>query len=136
MNVPVLVEVCVDSVVSAAAAERGGAGRIELCSSLIEGGVTPSAGLIGATRTGVSVPLFIMIRPRAGDFYYDDEEFDVMQRDIAVAKNLGANGIVFGILDADGNVDVSFTPMPATTIEVWQWGTSPWWWSIAEFNVF
>ena len=101
----VQVEVCVDSVASAVAAERGGAARIELCSSLIEGGVTPSAGLIASTRAAISIPLHLMIRPRGGDFFYDAHEFDAMRRDIALAQRLGANGIVFGILNVDGSVD-------------------------------
>lgn len=102
-------EVCVDSLESAMAAERGGADRVELCSSLLEGGVTPSAGLIATVRKKLSIGLHIMIRPRAGDFCYDAEEIDVMRRDILMAKQLGADGVVFGILDADGNVDVQKT---------------------------
>jgi copper homeostasis protein len=105
-NLPISVEIVVDSVASARAAERGGAIRLELCSSLIEGGVTPSAGLIELTRAAVTIGVFVMIRPRGGDFYYDAEEFEIMQRDIAAAKRLGADGVVFGLLDVNGNIDI------------------------------
>ena len=101
----VLLEICLDSVESAAAAERGGADRVELCAGLPEGGTTPSAGMIAATRKKIAIGLQVMIRPRGGDFCYSADEFSIMQRDILIAKQLGAGGVVCGILNPDGNVD-------------------------------
>ncbi len=109
MTEQVLIEVCVDSVVSAIAAERGGAQRIELCSDLLEGGVTPSVGLLGVVRSRVSIGVHPIIRPRPGDFCYSEAEFDSMRRDIQVAKREGADGVVLGILKLDGTVDVERT---------------------------
>lgn len=109
MSSDVLVEVCADSVASAVAAERGGAARIELCGGLSEGGITPSAGLIEITRAAVSIAIRVMIRPRGGDFLYDEDEFRTMQRDIEMAKELRADGVVLGVLDLDGNIDVNRT---------------------------
>src|ERR1700690_437555 len=91
------------------AAERGGAHRLELCSSLIEGGVTPSAGLIATARRKISIGLHVIIRPRGGDFYYSADEVAAMQRDVLMAKQLAADGVVVGMLDLDGNVDVPRT---------------------------
>jgi len=97
----------VDSVASSLAAERGGAHRLELCDALFDGGTTPSAGMIAACKAVVSIPVFVMIRPRGGGFVYSDEERDVMRRDVVVARELGADGIVIGGLRHDGTVDVA-----------------------------
>jgi copper homeostasis protein len=91
------------------AAQEAGADRVELCGGLVEGGVTPSAGMIRAVRTRLSLPLHIIIRPRGGDFCYSDAEFEVMRRDIALAQEAGADGVVFGVLRPDGSVDAERT---------------------------
>jgi len=101
----VIVEACVDSVESALAAERGGARRLELCDALFDGGTTPSAGMIAACRDRVSIPVFVIIRPRGGGFVYSAPELDVMRRDIAAARELGADGVVIGVLQRDGGIN-------------------------------
>ncbi|MBN3273829.1 CUTC protein, partial [Polyodon spathula] len=117
-----LMEVCVDSVESAINAERGGACRIELCSSLMEGGITPSIGLLQVVKQHVQIPVFAMIRPRGGDFLYSDREVEVMKRDIHLCKSHGADGVVMGALSEDGSVDTELCvellaasrPLPVT----------------------
>jgi copper homeostasis protein len=100
----VLVEACVDSVVSAMDAERAGADRVELCANLREGGTTPTVGTLEACRERLAVPVFVMIRPRPGDFCHDEVELDVMVRDIRVMRERGAQGFVFGVLTPGGDV--------------------------------
>ncbi|GAA4442786.1 copper homeostasis protein CutC [Pontibacter saemangeumensis] len=102
-------EICIDSVASALAAERGGAQRVELCDYLVGGGTTPSAGMIAVVRRHIQISLHVLIRPRRGDFLYSEEEFEVMKRDIAVCRELGADGVVIGMLKADGTIDMDRT---------------------------
>lgn len=98
-------EICIDSVASALNAQEGGADRVELCDNLFEGGTTPSAGCIEVVRESITIGLQVIIRPRGGDFLYDDREFAMMKKDIAVAKERGADGVVIGLLTAQGEVD-------------------------------
>jgi copper homeostasis protein len=117
-----LLEVLVESVESAQAAMAGGADRLEVCQNLFEGGTTPSAGLVAALRRHVPLPLNVMLRPRGGDFCYSDAEFEVLRHDLAVFKELGAAGLVLGLLQPDGTVDAPRTaellalarPLPVT----------------------
>jgi copper homeostasis protein len=105
MTGPVKVEICVGDVASALAAADGGAHRVELCNNLAVGGTTPSAGTIAASCGRLSIPVHVLIRPRAGDFVYSEQEIAVMRHDIEVAKSLGAAGVVLGVLTPEGAID-------------------------------
>ena len=87
-------------------AQQSGADRIELCDNPADGGTTPSYGTIKAARAISSIELFVMIRPRGGDFLYSDEEFDIMKNDVQICKELGCDGVVAGMLTKEGDVDV------------------------------
>ncbi len=100
-----LIEICAESVESVLIAEKGGADRIELCSDLFEGGLTPTIGTFLISKEKSHIPLSVMIRPRGGDFCYSDIEFEVMKKEAEIFKNLGASSLVFGILTPDGDVD-------------------------------
>ena len=122
MNWKCLLEISVEALESALAAERGGADRIELCRNLSVGGVTPDADLLRAVRAQVRIPIFSMVRPRAGDFVYSSAEFTEMKRSVVGAKESGMDGVVLGVLTKEHRVDVERTreltelarPLPVT----------------------
>lgn len=101
----ITLEICAASLASCIAAAEGGANRIELCDNLLEGGTTPSYATIALAREKVNIALYPIIRPRGGDFLYDELEFRIMQKDIQVCKELGCEGVVIGLLTANGQVD-------------------------------
>ncbi|HKT30609.1 copper homeostasis protein CutC [Dyella sp.] len=105
MSQQALLEIAAGTLASALAAQEGGADRVELCSSLAEGGITPSYGMLAVVRERVRIPVYVLVRPRAGDFLYDDADFEMMRRDIETCVSLGFDGVVIGALDADGHVD-------------------------------
>jgi copper homeostasis protein len=99
-------EICVDSIAGVRAAKQAGARRVELCADLLEGGITPSLGVIRQARKVSGIDLNVMIRPRGGDFLFNEDEFATMRADIETAKAEGANGVVIGLLTAPGEVDI------------------------------
>lgn len=100
-----ILEIAANSVASALAAQQGGANRVELCTALELGGLTPSHAQIALAREHLRIPLYVLIRPRAGDFLYSDLECETMHRDIEACVALGCDGVVLGVLDAEGRVD-------------------------------
>ncbi len=102
-------EICVDSMESAINAQSAGADRVELCDNLTEGGTTPSYGMIISARKNLSIGLHVIIRPRGGDFLYSAQEFEIMIKDIEICRQSGVDGVVIGLLNADGTIDVERT---------------------------
>ncbi|EKM15257.1 TPA: copper homeostasis protein CutC [Vibrio harveyi] len=101
-------EVCIDNIESLHNAIAGGATRIELCSSLALGGLTPSYGFMQQAAKRSTIPVYAMIRPRQGDFFYSEEEIEMMRWDIEAAKQAGLNGVVLGVLTQDGNIHMPY----------------------------
>jgi len=126
-------EVCANSVASALAAQAGGAVRVELCGNLGEGGTTPSVGQIALARKLLQIQLFVIIRPRGGDFLYSDLEFEIMKEDIRQCVRLNCDGVVFGILLPNGQVDKArcrellelAKPLPATFHRAFDMSANP-----------
>jgi copper homeostasis protein len=104
-----LLEIAVQSLQTAIAAERAGADRIELCAKLQDGGLTPSLDLMRQTRAALKIPIHAMIRPRPGNFLYSAAEFAQMKNDIAAARSANLDGIVLGILNEDSSIDIDRT---------------------------
>lgn len=104
-----MLEICASNIQSAINAQNSGADRIELCTELPVGGITPSFGLIKHAVEQLSIPVYVLIRPRGGDFVYSDKEFQIMKSDIEIVKKLGAKGIVSGVLNIDKTIDYKRT---------------------------
>lgn len=104
-----LVEVCANSLESALNAEKAGADRIELCSELAVGGITPSYGLLKAVSEKISIPVRVLIRPRSGDFTYSEDDLNIMKRDVKLCKEIGFDGIVSGVLHSNFVLDENRT---------------------------
>lgn len=104
-----LLEIAVFNIQSAIAATNAGAGRIELCENPADGGTTPSYGTLKTVREKINIPVYPIVRPRGGDFLYNDEEFEVLKKDILLCKELGFEGLVTGMLLKDGSIDLRRT---------------------------
>ena len=99
-------EICANSYQSAINAQKAGADRIELCSELSVGGITPSYGLLKKISENITIPVHVLIRPRSGNFYYSTIEFEQIKKDIKICKEFGFNGIVSGVLNEDNSIDI------------------------------
>ncbi|QLI81732.1 copper homeostasis protein CutC [Chitinibacter fontanus] len=109
MTNDIVLEICAGSVTSCLAAQEGGAHRVEFCDNLLEGGTTPSFGQLAAARDRLWITLNAIIRPRGGDFLYSELEFEVMERDVLACRKIGVDGIVIGLLNQDGSIDIPRT---------------------------
>ena len=127
------IEICANSYQSAVNAEASGADRIELCSELAVGGITPSFGLIKKIKQDLRIPVHVLIRPRSGDFTYSNADFEVMKQDVMFCKNSGCEGVVSGVLNADNTIDLERTkelielamPMSFTFHRAFDWVVNP-----------
>lgn len=104
-----IIEIATADFITTRSAVEGGADRIELCAALTDGGTTPSFGMIKKCREEFELELFPIVRPRGGDFLYTDEEYDIMMKDVLLSKQLGCDGVVIGLLEKDGRIDVKRT---------------------------
>src|SRR5262245_9536464 len=104
-----LIEIATSDFITTQSAVKGGADRIELCANLAEGGTTPSAGMIRQCREAFDVLIYPIIRPRGGDFLYTEEEFRIMLHDVKLCRELGCDGVVIGLLESNGRIDLSRT---------------------------
>ncbi|MCL4124444.1 UNVERIFIED_CONTAM: hypothetical protein GTU68_066829 [Idotea baltica] len=127
------IEICANSYQSAINAQKAGADRIELCSELAVGGITPSFGLISIVKEELRLPLHVLIRPRSGNFTYSKLEFEVIKKDIVMCKKLGCEGVVTGVLNDDNTIDLERTkelvelskPMAFTFHRAFDWVDNP-----------
>lgn len=106
---PFKIEICVEGVDGLVAAQNAGADRVELCASLLEGGLTPSLGVVRASLAVATIPFHVIVRPRGGDFLYSELEFQAMIEDVKALKDLGVAGVVIGCLTAEGEIDIART---------------------------
>lgn len=128
-----ILEICASNYQSALNAQEAGAHRIELCQELSVGGITPSYGLLKQVLDTLSIPVFILIRPRSGNFTYSEAEFDIMKQNIQLCKDLGASGIVSGVLNLNNTIDIERTqelielskPLPFTFHRAFDWTPKP-----------
>ena len=128
-----ILEICASNYQSAINAQNAGAHRIEICSELAIGGITPSYGLLKQVMETIEIPVFVLIRPRSGDFTYSEDEFEIIKRDIQLCKNLGCAGIVSGVLNVDNSTDTERTrelielsrPLKFTFHRAFDWTPNP-----------